>query len=160
MLRTAERSPSGVLLPGLQIAKSGNFRQHPVKTGCFLSRPLKRTYQESCSPGLFFYRLWPQTFGSKTLISAEWRCQYQRNHYSHSSFGYLSRPSISKISAQNTEIPAFALISETESLQRLFVGKTFIFNLSVLYYVYRGLNGFMNISFRSYPQTPQKAKSL
>ena len=54
----------------------------------------------------------------------------------------------------------FAVISETEFLQRLVVGKNNYFQFSFLYYVYRGLKGFSNLSFWSYLRNPQKGKIL
>ena len=65
----------------------------------------------------------------------------------------------SKISPKSTESPIFAVISETEFLQRL-PGKNHPFQYSVLYYVYRGLKGFLNVSVWSCLTNPQKGKIL
>ena len=66
---------------------------------------------------------------------------------------------------QNCQNPYFSrLISdiwETDFLQKLVVEKDIHFQFQCLYYVYRGLKGFLNVSFWSYLTTnPQKAKSL
>ena len=97
----------------------------------------------------------------KMSISAEWEVAKLWNHYFYRVFWLRFRANISKFLTKIAKL--LLLISdiwETDFLQKLVVEKTFVFNFLFLYYVYRVLKGFLNVSFWSYLTNPQKAKSL
>ena len=97
-------------------------------------------------------------------LSAELRWSHQRTPnfiaYFHT-FLWQTVTNISKSSPQSTQTPIFTVISETEFLQRLFVGKNNQFQFFCFYTMFTGVwrDFWMCLSDLTL-QTPKSAKSL
>ena len=100
----------------------------------------------------------------KMSISAEWEVAKLWNHLFYRVFWPQFRANISKNLTKIAKTPIFLGSFQTFEkqifLQHLVVEKDIHFQFQCLYYVYRGLKGFLNVSFWSYLTNPQKAKSL
>ena len=100
----------------------------------------------------------------KMSISAEWEVAKLWNHYLYRAVWLQFRANFPQYLTKIAKTPIFlgsvADIWETDFLQELVLEKDIHFQFQCLYYVYRGLKGFLNVSFWSYLTNPQKAKSL
>ena len=96
-------------------------------------------------------------------ISAEWEVAQLWNHYFYRVSWLQFRADISKNLTKIAKTLFSRLISdiwETDFLQKLVVEKDIHFQFQCLYYVYRGLKGFLNVPFWSYLTKPPKDKIL
>ena len=117
---------------------------------------------KSCNPSRFFQKkgFWLLTFCSRILLSAELGWSNEWKLVFNSLFSYHFKTKISKLSPRSTKIPIITVISETEFLQRLVVGKNHHFQFSV-FAMFTGVRRDLWIClFDLTLQTPKTAKSL